>query len=488
MGQSGQSAQAPTLDVNQSTALTRRQLDMQRRNLGPFAQAYGSAFRDQNTRNSLYGLMMLTNPGEAMGRALEQETRPLLSQAQKDLTALEKAKAVTNRRTGETTYKVGKDVLSAADFDARRSGLQSSIEGYTSDLNRARTFDPVGELKTTFADQYAMRDRLLGDMGRTIDSTAEYGRFQDALGRGISAQEVGQRQAALAQAQAAGMGQVADVRAREVGSGALGDTLMNRAMDMARSEGRLSAEANRDAVQAARAGMASRGMATGNAGLAAELLNRDRFSRQRMFQDLGFAQGIQGQDLERQLANAGNVLRADMGNQQTQFGREQILSGNQQQANLSNMQAANNMAQFNTELGSNIDRFNAGQRDSTNRYNIGLLGQSAALSDAERTRQLMTQQDMYNFSMSTDPRMMLAGIGSPYANMAAPAGSALTSLIGMAQPQFSGGQFSQPGAGSMMAGGLGGAMSGAAMGSALGPWGAVAGGALGLGAGLLQQQ
>jgi len=51
--------------------------------------------------------------------------------------------------------------------------------------------------------------------------------------------------------------------------------------------GMLSAQDTRDATQQARAGMAARGMATGNAGVGAELLNRDRFVQQRRAQDLG---------------------------------------------------------------------------------------------------------------------------------------------------------------------------------------------------------
>ena len=51
--------------------------------------------------------------------------------------------------------------------------------------------------------------------------------------------------------------------------------------------GMLSAQDTRDATQQARSAMAARGMATGNAGIGAELLNRDRFVQQRRAQDLG---------------------------------------------------------------------------------------------------------------------------------------------------------------------------------------------------------
>ena len=71
--------------------------------------------------------------------------------------------------------------------------------------------------------------------------------------------------------------------------------------------GMLSAQDARDATQQARAGMAARGMATGSAGLGAELLNRDRFVQQRRAQDLG----ILGQSA--QLAEQERMRRMGLG-------------------------------------------------------------------------------------------------------------------------------------------------------------------------------
>jgi hypothetical protein len=71
--------------------------------------------------------------------------------------------------------------------------------------------------------------------------------------------------------------------------------------------GMLSAQDARDATQQARAGMAARGMATGSAGLGAELLNRDRFVQQRRAQDLG----ILGQSA--QLAEQERMRRMGVG-------------------------------------------------------------------------------------------------------------------------------------------------------------------------------
>jgi hypothetical protein len=108
---------------------------------------------------------------------------------------------------------------------------------------------------------------------------------------------------------------VRDVRSRDVGAGQLGAALMQQAVERAQSGGRLSAEAERDAVQSARQGMAARGMATGNAGLAAELLNRDRFARARQAEDNAFASAVQGQDLTRQFSNQEARMRAALANQ-----------------------------------------------------------------------------------------------------------------------------------------------------------------------------
>jgi hypothetical protein len=341
-----------------------------------------------------------------------------------------------------------------------------AADAYQSRLTDARTKvseiqnRPITELKGAFAPQFEARDRLLGSIDAAQTASPEYLRMQESYGRGITPQT-----ANAAQAAAAGIGQVADVRAREVGAGALGDTLMGRAMTMARSDGSLSEQATRDAIQSSRQGFAARGMATGSSALGAELFNRDRYARQRMFEDLGFAQRAQGQDLERQFNNAGNVLRADQGNQQTQFGREQIISGNQQQANLSNMAATNNMAQF-----------NATQTDNANRYNMGLLGSSAQMADAEQARKLGLQQNAYNFGMQTDPRMMLAGMGSPLSNLTG-LGAQLSSVN--LSPMYSGGQFSSGGGSNAMMGAAGGALSGAAAGSVLGPYGAAGGAVVG---------
>jgi hypothetical protein len=77
--------------------------------------------------------------------------------------------------------------------------------------------------------------------------------------------------------------------------------------------GMLSAQDERDATQQARAAMAARGMATGNAGIGAELLNRDRYVQQRRAQDLG----ILGQSA--QLAEQERARRMGLGQDSYNF-------------------------------------------------------------------------------------------------------------------------------------------------------------------------
>jgi hypothetical protein len=582
MGQSA--AQAPTI----SPAQTGEMVNIYNQNIGATTRATDRANIASVGRQALAGLNMLTDQGASMNA---EELTKLRNQEKTE------AKRI---KTLEARIAKTKNPKTLATLQSRLDALTTAQNERVTKINTLSSPDfAANKLRESFSEQYGMRDDLIGDMRGAVDPTSEYGRMQDAFGRGISAQTANTAQASAAgigqvadvrgeragisQGQAAQMGQVADVNARDVaasrmgdfgratsrditagqvGAGALGQTLMGRAVQMAQSDGRLSSQAGRDAVQSARQGMAARGMATGNAALGAELLNRDRYARQRQFQDLGFAQGVQGQDLGRQFQNVGNQLAADqsnqgaamqaevanlqarynaavqqgnweqaaaiqnqsanlqaqmsnqqtafntgqfnaanqqsmnlanmqalnqggqfnaanqqqanLANQQTQFGREQVISGNTQQANLANMQASNNMAQF-----------NAGQNDSANRFNMGLLEQSAVRSDQERLRQLGLQQDTYNFALGTDPRMVAAGLGNPYASLTGSTSAASNVLGSIAMnPQYSGGQFSSGGGLGQTLGMAGGALVGGAAGFFLGGGvGAVPGAALGAGLG-----
>ena len=458
----------PTLDTAQSKALTQADYDLKIKNTPTLTEATGKAGREEYARNLAFALQGFTNPATIFQGQIED---------------LREANTALNKQLG--TEKDAK----------KKQGIQKQIAANNTRITKFQKSDPVGDLTKAFRGEFKMRDNLLGDMRKAGTSSKEYTAMQRALQRGLTAQQVGQRSAQASQARAAGMGQVADVAAGQVGAGALGDTLMSQAMQRAQSQGQLSSEASRDAVQAARSGMAARGMATGSAGMAAELLNRDRFSRARMAEDLAFAQGVQGQDLSRQFNNVGNTLQADLANQQTQFGREQIISGNTQQANLANMQALNNMAQFNTGLGAETDRFNAMQRTDNQRFNLSALQSSALAADNERARQLGLGQSAYNFALQTNPKMMLSGLGSPYANFT-PQALGLMNNTNVA-PIYSGGSFGGSGGGFNMAGAGMGALSGAASGAMIGSVvpgigtavGAIGGGLIGgLGGGLSDER
>jgi len=184
-----------------------------------------------------------------------------------------------------------------------------------------------------------------------LANAAQMGPVRDV--RGVNAQRVG------------------DVRAREVGAGALGQSLVGEAMNRVASGGRLSAEASRDAVQSARAGMAARGMATGSAGLAAELLNRDRYSRTRDLENLGFAQNVQNSDVQRRMSNADMALQAARGNQ--------AMAGQMSLADQAAMMDAQRLNQA-----SDLTR---GQTDAQFAQQAALANQAARM-DAQRLNQV----------------------------------------------------------------------------------------------------
>ena len=307
-----------------------------RRDLSAATRAVSDTNQAQFAADTLAGLQAFTNPGAALGGELSRQATVGLKDAEKELRAYNNAKLKTDKKTGEKFYTINGRRVSEADFATRRGNLEASVGRFNADLNRAGSFDPVAQLRGAFSEQFNMRDSLLGRLSGAMNPTSEYNRMQDALGRGV--------------------------QARTTEAGTLGEQLMSRAMSGVAQGGQLSPEAQRDAVQSARSAFAARGMATGNAAIGAELLNRDRFARQREMENLNFASGVQANDLARRQTNS-------------------------------------------TIMG------------DTDRFNLGLLGQSAGLADQERSRQIGVGQDQYNFAMATDPRAMMMNLGSPFANL-----------------------------------------------------------------------
>jgi hypothetical protein len=386
----GRGPQAPTVDPNISQQL----IGIYNRNIDGVARRTGNADRAEDGRYARFGLDMLTNQGEVINADELQVLRKEAAKADARITKLNAAIAKGSRAKNMAKWQAELERLTTA--KAERDTKMNTLASPDFAANK---------LRESFGEQYGMRDDLIGNMRGAVDSTSEYNRMQDALGRGVEA--------------------------RTTEAGALGDRLMTEAMNKVNQGGRLSAEAERDAIQSARGSMAARGLATSGAGMAAEFLNRDRYSRQREFENLGFARGVQTEDLMRRQANA-------------------------------NMMAA------------------------TDRFNVGLLEQSALRADQERLRQLGLGQDTYNFALGTDPRMVAAGLGQPYANLTGSTGAAANVLGSIAMnPQYSGGQFSSGGVGTAM--GAGGALLGAGVGALLAaptggmsiPMGMALGGSLG---------
>lgn len=139
----------------------------------------------------------------------------------------------------------------------------------------------------------------------------------------------------------------------------------------------LSPEELRNATQSARAAMAARGMATGNAGVGAEILNRDAYAQQRLDQRRAFAAGVNQMDLarrQRRVGLAGAYTELDPYRQALgpAFGLgSSTLSNTTGQVNNiygNSLQQAGNVASFNTNM-------------AASRYN-SVLNNNAAMQSA----------------------------------------------------------------------------------------------------------
>ena len=188
----------------------------------------------------------------------------------------------------------------------------------------------------------AMRQRADQVQGQRIDRTpnmqaASVRRVQDVRNQNIRASD-------------AELGLLREAQ----GGGLLGQLESQAANDLALGRS-LSAEQERDAIQAARAGAAARGMAAGNSAMAAELLNRDRYATQRENERRAFASGVLGQGtgirqaanaayLGRMEGNASRNLQAALQNQQKNLQLGLTDAQFQQSANAANFDAANNRA------------------------------------------------------------------------------------------------------------------------------------------------
>lgn len=303
---------------------------------------------------------------------------------EKQIAALRKKKTGLDGRLTQVTTKIDSANENLAEFKGK---LYDGAPNATDVISKA-----FPEFKATAdaAAPYLGKMGKLGATGEALMSALSKGytagdiRSNDvtAVGSGSGITIGGPSRYTPDQIQAVNAARVADVRAQEVGAGALGGTLLGRAQTMANSTGQLSEQATRDAVQAARQGFAARGLATGNAALGAELLNRDRYSRQRQFEDLGFARQIQTDDVDRQIRNAANILTGDMANQSTAANLS-IADQRAAMEALTSNQTANQRADefYQTEEGRRLadnqadlttrQTFDAGQVNTVNTANAG---------------------------------------------------------------------------------------------------------------------
>jgi hypothetical protein len=200
------------------------------------------------------------------------------------------------------------------------------------------------------------------------------------------------------------------------GGGLLGQLESRAASDLALG-GSLSAEQSRDATQSARAAAAARGLGLGQSAVAAELLNRDRFTSQRENERLAFAQQTLNQGTGiRQAANQayatrmeGNTarnLQAQLANQQTAFGIGQLNTQSQQQTALANQdanlraalanQSANaRAAEFQQQGGLQAALQNQQAALQTGQYNAGNQQQMALANMQNRQQASLSNQDAF---------------------------------------------------------------------------------------------
>jgi hypothetical protein len=355
----------------------------------------------------LAGVNLLTDTGETLNAA---ELKTLRDQAAT-------ADARITRLTG-LINKGGKP-SKIAQWQAELERLTTAkTERDTKIATLASPDFAANKLRGALPEQFGMRDNVVSSLGASLSPTSEYTRMQDALGRGLDARTSGDtRLGSVADVEAGRADRVADISAGQVGAGQLGGSLMSEALRRMMLQGRLSDQDSRDVTQATRQGFAARGMATGNAALGAELLNRDRFTRQRAFQDMAFASGVQDQDLQRQNLNFNRSLEAAAANQRTGLGLSVADLNAVMQARTANQDTASRMSIAQGNLTQGDNQFNAKQLASNDLLNIGFLGQSAAAADQERMRQIGAAEDQYNFAMATDPTAAALKLGAPYQNL-----------------------------------------------------------------------
>ena len=229
------------------------------------------------------------------------------------------------------------------------------------------------------------------------------------------------------------------VAARDVGAGALGgqlyqqalanqqqsplsSALQQQALGMATQPGAVSASEMRAVAQGARERSADRGRLGDASSIAQEALARAGASRERQFQDLAAAQGINQQllgasqagqalatdvlrtDIQRQQANAAQALGAGQFNVQAALEAARANQATGLQANLANQSTGLQASLANQQAMMEAQRFNITNAQNIQAQNAGLGLQAGttnaanALAAAESNRNFGAQQQQQYFN------------------------------------------------------------------------------------------
>jgi len=362
-------------------------------------------------------------------------------------TAQDNAKAQANltvktarRLSDQALESTGKLAKKLEDSTYTAAANQNLRDAGTSSAQLGQSSDQIGQVADRVA---AYNDPAQARLNQT--AMGQLYRPDQISSQNVAADQVtGSRVANVGNMQAAQAGPVQNIRASAAerglmnearGNGLLGQLENQASNDLALGRS-LSAEQSRDAIQAARAGAAARGLGVGNSAMAAELLNRDRFATARQNERRAFASGVLGQGAGiRQAANQAYMgrMEGNVGRQQQagQFNagltqqanaasfdasRQAALAdaGYAQQANLSNQDANLRAAQYNS--GQNLA---AQQANQSANYNANYANQNFLQGVASQ-----------NFNQFSGQQSML---GSLYGQQAGIAQNQYANNLGLAQ-------------------------------------------------------
>jgi hypothetical protein len=411
------------------------------KNTPKLTKAQTTLTNQQSRLKTLQEQLAAATPGTKQHNNLSKQIRTLTGQISKTQTAVTRFQGAVD--SANTRLQSGPSITETfKKADPETYAALDRARGFSSQIGQ---INPQSQAYLSAAGAgYQSRD-----IGQNNIAAAQIGAIGDVSSRDIAAARLGQIADIRAQQAAA-----AQARAQQTGISSLGGQLQQTAAERLALGGRLSEAASRDAIQAARAGMAARGMATGNSALAAELLNRDRYSQQRFLENAGFATGVEGQDLSRRLANtsetnqiaAANMaeanrialanqqanLAAQQANQQTAFNREQANASLAQQAALANQESALRAAtqnqntalslgQSNAQLAQqsslanqantfNTATFNENNRLAGTQQNLNQLSNAANFVTDQNVKGMAANMDMATASTNSNPLMRTLGL------------------------------------------------------------------------------